>query len=110
MDENRSNLRTKLAPHLGHRVKIRGLLDAWRADQKGTRACVNDPEMDGEIISTHVWVLRPTPQQQWEAAVGQEVTFTAVVRDYHNADGRNYCLRHPSDLTLVNPPALSPAV
>src|SRR5262245_44676670 len=96
--------REGLAGYLGHRITVRGLLDRIRSDEKGSRACIKEPEMDGELICSHIWVMNLT--EDWPAVEGQQVSFTALVRRYRDADGENYCLAQPSDLHAVNPPAL----
>jgi hypothetical protein len=99
-----TEFRTELAQHLGHRISIRGAVTEIRIDHQGTRACITDPELEGEILCRHVWVLGIT--DDWTDQEGSQVTFDAVVRDYNNGDGRNYCLRNPSNLQVISPPAI----
>jgi hypothetical protein len=99
-----TELRQSLAGYLGHRVKIRGTLDEVRADHQGRRACVVQPELDGEVVCSYVWVLNIT--DDWFDKEGGEVVFDAVVRDYNNGGGRNYCLRNPGNLQVLAPPAI----
>jgi hypothetical protein len=99
-----TEMRDTLASYLGHRISVRGVVDEVRVDARGTRACIKLPEMDGEVICSHVWVLGLT--EEWLEVKGQEVKFSAVVRDYNNGYGRNYSLRNPSELTTINPPVI----
>jgi hypothetical protein len=99
-----TEMRDALASYLGHRINVRGEVDEVRVDALGTRACIKLPEMDGEVICSHVWVLGLT--EDWLEAKGQQVKFSAVVRDYNNGSGRNFCLRNPSELTTINPPVI----
>jgi hypothetical protein len=99
-----TEMRTALASYLGHRINVRGVVDEVRVDTQGTRACIKLPEMNGEVICSHIWVLGLT--EDWLEAKGQQVKFSAVVRDYNNGSGRNYCLRNPSELTTINPPVV----
>jgi hypothetical protein len=99
-----TEMRDPLASYLGHRINVRGVVDEVRVDRQGTRACIKLPELDGEVISSHVWVLGLT--EDWLEAKGQQVKFSAVVRDYNNGSGRNYCLRNPSELKTINPPVI----
>jgi hypothetical protein len=97
--------RNALAPLLGHRIEVRGVLTEIRNDYKGTRGCIGQPEYEGEVAASHVWVIGLT--EDWPLLEGQQVVFTAVVRSYQsNTTGRNYCLGQPSALRAVNPPAL----
>jgi hypothetical protein len=105
-----TQIRAALAPMLNHRVNVRGTLDDVRADYQGVRACIQFPEVEGELACPYVWVLNIGRQhaETWRAALNQQITFTAVVRDYKNKDGSmNFCLRSASEFTLVDqPPAM----
>ena len=99
-----TELREKMVGYLGHRVKIRGTLDEVRVDHHGRRVCIAHPELDGEVICSHIWVLNVA--DDWLDKEGSEIIFDAVVRDYNNGGGRNYCLRNASNLQVVAPPAI----
>jgi hypothetical protein len=99
-----SEYRVNLAPYVGHRVEVRGLLTIIKNDHKGSRGCIKEPEVDGEVVASHIWCMPIT--QDWPDLEGEMVTFSAIVRPYKNAGGRNYCLSNPLDLKTINPPAL----
>jgi len=98
-----SEMREELAKHLGHRLTVRGLVGEVRVDEQGSRACVKDPEAGDRVLCSHVWVLGIG--EEWTDKEGSQVKFDAVVRDYTNEGGRNYCLRNPANLAVVSPPA-----
>jgi hypothetical protein len=106
MDE----IREKLKPHLGKRVKIRGSLSAfsdWTHKYRDIgRACISQPEMDGEVIASHVWVMGVQHWLDHKADIGKQVEFEAVVNQYADpkVGGNNYYLINPDELRILHDP------
>lgn len=108
-----SEVREKLKPLLGKRIKVRGSLvqfaDWTRNYRDVGRACISYPEHDGEVLAEHVWVIDVPHWMQSKCRLGEQVEFTAVVKSYSDKDGiKNYCLTNADELNFLhNPPALS---
>jgi hypothetical protein len=109
MDE----IREKLKPFVGKRITIRGCLAAfsdWIQNYRDVgRACISLPEMEGEVVADHVWVMGVQHWFQHKEDIGQQVEFTAVVKPYTDskARGTNYHLTNPDELQVLHgPPAL----
>jgi hypothetical protein len=97
-----SEFREFFMGYLGKRLEVRGRLDAVRSDGKGRRACVQQPEVEGEVACGYVWVLNVGPE--WEGLEGSEIKFTALVHRYDSADGQNFGLRSPDAPQVLTPP------
>jgi hypothetical protein len=104
------DIREKLKPYLAKRIKIRGCLskfDLWtdrRTNREIGRACISNPELDGEVIASHVWVMNV---KHWpRSEKGKQVEFEAVVNQYADAKvgGNNYHLINPDDLHILHDP------
>jgi hypothetical protein len=118
-----SEVREKLKPLLGRRVNIRGVFakwdDHWMRNYRQTgRACIQDAEIDCEIVSRHVWVTDVPHWKQHRGAVGSQVVFDAVVQSYidKSTQKTNYCFGNaattiwspdPGPTSYVLPPRLS---
>jgi hypothetical protein len=112
-----AEIREKLKPFMGTRIIIRGVLNGfgWFVDPKSRkeigRACIAHPELDGEVVASHVWVVGTLHwEQRHRHDIGKQVEFTAVVGSYPDTKlggARNYNLVSPDDLKLLHaPPAL----
>jgi hypothetical protein len=111
MDE----VREKLRPHVGKRIKIRGVLsayDSWEHRRRDIRrACIYQPEMDCEVVGDHVWVLGTGHWPEDNSNIGRQVEFDAVVQRYGDPklNATNFCLANPGELKLLTgPPCLRP--
>ena len=73
------------------------------------RACISDPEIDGEVVADHVWVLEIPHWLQHKDQIGEQVEFTAIPKPYQEkVGGQNYCLSQADALQFLHrPPALS---
>jgi hypothetical protein len=106
MDE----IREKLKPHLAKRIKIRGRLSefsGWMQKYRDIgRACIAQPELDGEVVADHVWVMGVQHWQSHKADIGKQVEFTAVVNPYQDmkTGRRNYHLINPDELVVLHDP------
>ena len=101
-----SDIREKLAPHVAKRVQVRGQLtkfDSWIERYRDIgRACISDPEIDGEVIAHHVWVFGVGHWLDHKPNVGKQVEFEAIVSPYTDKAGKqNYCLRNPDELIVL---------
>jgi hypothetical protein len=106
-------IREKLRPMVGKRVKVRGILDSSREFIFNHRdigsTCIQMPEIDGEIISGHIWVTgTKQPWAEFKGEQGTQVSFTAIVKGYEKggAGPTNYCLTNPDELTLLHFPSV----
>jgi hypothetical protein len=99
-------VREKLRPLYGKRVRVRGILSNFRAWQQNYRevgaACISQPEIDCEVVADHVWVLHVPHWQCHRDDVGRQVEFEAVVNRYFERQlgENNYGLATPGDLVL----------
>jgi hypothetical protein len=110
-------IRHKLAPLVGKRIKIRGTLQAFREwiNYQGAihrdvgRALISQPELDGEVLSHHVWVMGVQHWLMFKDEVGKQVEFSAVVKTYTDKHkDQNYHLINPDELVVLHgPPALT---
>ncbi len=108
-----NEIREKLKPLVGKRIKFRGYLagfEDWTDKHLYRdigRACISQPERDSEVLADHVWVLGT---KHWpHDALTNQVEFDAIVASYWDEKNRvtNYCLKHPGQLnTLHGPPAV----
>lgn len=109
-----SEIREKLKPYLSSRVNVRGTLtkfdSTWKTGHKYTgRACIINPEIDGEVVCQHVWVVDAPHWNEYRELIGSQVTFDAVVQKYNDRKSgeTNYCLGQASEpIFLYQPPAL----
>ena len=71
-------VREKLRPLYGKRVRVRGILSNFRAWQQNYRevgaACISQPEIDCEVVADHVWVLHVPHWQCHRDDVGRQVS------------------------------------
>jgi hypothetical protein len=108
-----SEVREKLKPFVGKRIKVRGALVSfadWIRNYRDVgRACISCPEHNGDVLAEHVWVTDVPHWLNYKCNLGAQVEFTAVVKRYLDRDsGVNYCLTNADDLVLLhNPPALA---
>ena len=109
-----SDIREKLKPLLDKRVEVRGTFakweDHWMNNHRQVgRVCIQQPEIDGEVVAQYVWVVAVPHWKQFRDAVGSQVVFDAVVQSYQDrASGKkNYCLGNAGDLTVLHWPALA---
>jgi hypothetical protein len=117
-----SEKRETLKPHLNKRITIRGTFNEWRNDwteraksRSGIdritgRACIANPEMDHEVVATHVWVNSVSHwEQHSQSALGLQVSFDAIVSKYRTKDGEtSYCLSQAGELTILHGPPCIP--
>jgi hypothetical protein len=107
-----SDVREKLKPLVGKRIKVRGGLvnfGAWTRNYRDVgRACISYPEINGEVLAEHVWVTEVPHWLKYKCSVGEQVEFSAVVIRYSDKNGTtNYCLTNADELCfLTTPPAL----
>lgn len=108
-----SEIREKLIPFLGKRVKVRGILGKsgeWIRNYRDVgRVCIQSPEINLEVVADYVWVTDVPHWKHLKDKEGDQVEFEAVVRKYSQRDNKtNYCLTNASEPTLLHqPPALS---
>jgi hypothetical protein len=111
-----SEIREQLKPYVGERIKVRGTLSRfadWEDRSHGGReigrACIEQPEVDNVVVADHVWVMGVLHWLPYKAAIGHDVEFCAVVKEYTDSQGfRNYNLVNPDQLSVLHgPPALS---
>jgi hypothetical protein len=106
-------VREKLIPYLGKRVKVRGVLGKWgdwrRNFRDVGRVCIQSPEISDQIVADYVWVTDVPHWKHLKGNEGFQVEFEAVVRKYaHRTGSTNYCLTNASAPTLLHqPPALT---
>jgi hypothetical protein len=106
MDE----IREKLKPYEGKRIKIRGCLSAfadWMHKYRDIgRACIAQPELDGEVVADHVWVMGVQHWLGHKGDIGKQVEFSAVVKPYQDMKmaHRNYHLINPDELVVLHDP------
>jgi hypothetical protein len=109
-----SEIRENLKPLVGRRVKVRGVFSKWddhfvRNGRQVGRACIQQPEIEGEVVARYVWVVAVPHWRQFRHAIGSQVSFDAVVQTYSNRidNETNYCLGNAGDLTILHPVALA---
>jgi hypothetical protein len=111
-DRTVDEIREKLKPHLGKRIKVRGCLskfDLWSIQYREVgRACISEAEVDGEVVADHVWVMAVQHWMSHKTDIGKQVEFTSIVAPYSDKRGhRNYHLTNPDELQVLHdPPAL----
>ena len=77
-----NELRTSLAPLLGQRVRVRGIFDNFRNDEKGVRGCIKSPEIDGQEVASHIWVTNvPWTEEHLRCDVELGVTGLPLARN-----------------------------
>jgi hypothetical protein len=108
-DTSMSEIREKLKTLVRQRVRIRGTLAKfaeWIRNHRDVgRACIADPEMNGEIVAHHVWVTDAPHWLQHKGDVGHQVEFEAVVKVYTDRGGEtNYCLGSADMLQVLHTP------
>ena len=106
-------IREKLIPYLGKRVKVRGVLGKWgewiRNHRDVGRMGIQSPEIDHEVVADYVWVTDVPHWKHLKGKEGNQVEFEAVVSKYRQRDGKvNYCLTNSSEPSFLHqPPALA---
>jgi len=104
--------RERMRPYVGQRIKAAGIFqktDRWRdRDVDIRRACIQDVEIDGEVVAQHVWIRGASHWERFVARCGSRVGFTALVVAYRSTTtGKdNFCLEAASDPTFLHLPVL----
>ena len=106
-------IREKMKAFVGKRMKVRGTLfgfGEWTFNYRDIgRACIAHPQIAGEVMADHVWVLGTKRWCEHKGAIGKQVEFNATVGIYDDKKrgSTNYHLIHPDDLQVIHdPPAL----
>jgi hypothetical protein len=107
MDDKNDRPREKLRPYVGKRIRFRGTLGDfkdWRENYHEVgRACLVQPEIDGEVVCHHVWVLNVLHWERRKEDMGKQVEFDAVVRSYKKGEGEtDYSLTNPGELHFLH--------
>jgi len=106
-----SEVRESLKPFVGKRINILGCLarfDSWTRNYRDVgRACISDPEVDGQVVADHVWVTEIPHWRDHKNDLGRQVQFSAVVKPYTDRSGTtNYALANADKLILLYDPAV----
>lgn len=109
-----SEIRENLKPLLNTRVKVRGTFSKWddhfvKLGRQVGRACIQQPEIEGEVVARYVWVVAVPHWRQFRDEIGSQVSFDAIVQSYPNRidNETNYCLGNAGELTVLHPIALT---
>jgi hypothetical protein len=103
-----SEFREKLKPFQNKRVTVHGTLveyGLWTQNYREVgRFCIEEVEMNGEVVCDHVWVMGTNHLERCE--LGRRVELDAMVNQYadHAIGGNNYGLKNPSKLVLLDKP------
>jgi hypothetical protein len=70
-----TEVREKMIPLVGKRITVRGSLEKfgdWTKNYRDVgRACIVDPEMNGEVLADHVWVTDVRHWRQYKHDLGK---------------------------------------
>jgi hypothetical protein len=105
-------VREKMRRYKGQRVTVRGVLDGfgdWIRNRRDVgRACIRLPEIDHEVVASHVWVTDVPHWLPHKDQVGTQIEFDAVVDSYDDdkLHRTNFCLRHAGPFKVLHQPAL----
>lgn len=112
-----SEIKMGFRPLNGRQIKVSGAVSEWRhlADRTTQRlhvaVCLQQPEYDGEVLATHVWVGHAEAIKEARVEPNERVSFVATVKEYSkNGTGRylkDYMLDNPQDIHWPDREALA---